>query len=334
MTNAQNMTISAVIPAYNCEKYIARSIDSVLNQTRPVNEIIVVDDGSTDHTAQIVKSYGDQVRYIYQENAGVSAARNTGIQAASCDWIAFLDADDEWLPAYLDRQIRVLQEHPDLVWTISNFFTCSCSENRRASRIEPDRAKAVFGEQSVIDDFLFACLKGFRACSDTIIIKKEIFNSIGMFKTDIHKGEDLDMWWRIAYRYPRIGLNIEPLAVYHLAVEGSGNKRVENWRHYYELISEHLVLAEKYDRLHSYKPLAADLVCGWMRSMLFGAEKENIRQLLRAFHALIPAWYRTLMYVLTVYPRMTQRICLFMSKMIRKLHLRRQVVLPPPEIKN
>ncbi|HOM77565.1 MAG TPA: glycosyltransferase family A protein, partial [Anaerohalosphaeraceae bacterium] len=89
-------SISVVIPAYNCQAYIRRAIDSVLGQSRPADEIIVVDDGSTDGTAEAVRTYGAKVILIQQENAGVSAARNAGIRAASGDWIAFLDADDEW----------------------------------------------------------------------------------------------------------------------------------------------------------------------------------------------------------------------------------------------
>ena len=101
--SANSIRISAVIPAYNCEKYIGRAIQSVLSQTRPVDEIIVVDDGSTDTTAEIVRSFGDKVKLIQQENAGECAARNTGIKAASCQWVAFLDADDEWLPEKIER---------------------------------------------------------------------------------------------------------------------------------------------------------------------------------------------------------------------------------------
>ncbi|MHC5139531.1 MAG: glycosyltransferase family 2 protein, partial [Planctomycetota bacterium] len=108
MTETEKLTISAVIPAYNAAKYIARSIDSVLAQTHPVDEIVIVDDGSTDNTAAIIKDYGDKVRYIHQPNAGVSAARNTGIEAATGNWIAFLDADDEWLPEKIKRQVENL----------------------------------------------------------------------------------------------------------------------------------------------------------------------------------------------------------------------------------
>ncbi|MCK4960446.1 MAG: glycosyltransferase family 2 protein, partial [Planctomycetes bacterium] len=95
--NDESYSVSVVIAAYNAEKYIQRAIDSVLAQSLPADEIIVVDDGSTDNTGDAVKHYGSKVRYIYQENAGPASARNTAIEAATGTWIAFLDADDEWL---------------------------------------------------------------------------------------------------------------------------------------------------------------------------------------------------------------------------------------------
>ena len=102
------MKISVVIPAYNAAAWIRRAVNSVLSQTRPADEIIVVDDGSTDGTGDIVRMYDGRVRLLQQANAGAAAARNTGILAATGDWIAFLDADDEWLPQKLQRQTEYL----------------------------------------------------------------------------------------------------------------------------------------------------------------------------------------------------------------------------------
>ena len=109
------MSISVIIPAYNAEQHISRAIDSVLAQTHPADEIIAVDDGSTDDTGQILRSYGRQLRYIGQENGGAGAARNTGIKAARGEWIAFLDADDEWLPEKLKCQADHLRRHSTFV---------------------------------------------------------------------------------------------------------------------------------------------------------------------------------------------------------------------------
>ncbi|MDD4356928.1 MAG: glycosyltransferase family A protein [Smithellaceae bacterium] len=99
--------ISVVIPAYNGEPYLRRSIDSALAQTFRPMEIIVVDDGSTDGTAAVAKGYGDAIRNIRQKNGGVSAARNTGIKASQGDWVAFLDVDDEWRTYHLENAVKV-----------------------------------------------------------------------------------------------------------------------------------------------------------------------------------------------------------------------------------
>lgn len=107
-----NFTISAVITTYNRASIVPRAIASVLAQTRPVEELIVVDDGSRDNTAEVVGSYGPPVRYVHQENRGLSAARNTGAREARGGWIAFLDDDDEWLPDKIERQVAVLKENP------------------------------------------------------------------------------------------------------------------------------------------------------------------------------------------------------------------------------
>lgn len=103
-------TVSAVIPAYNAESCIERAVASVLSQTRPVIEVLVVDDGSRDNTAAIVERFGSPVRLIRQANAGPSAARNHGVRAASGEWIALLDADDAWLPTKLERQAPLFDD--------------------------------------------------------------------------------------------------------------------------------------------------------------------------------------------------------------------------------
>ncbi len=130
-----SITVSAVIPAYNAAKYVERAIESVLAQTRKADEIIVVDDGSTDNTADVVRQFGDKVKFIRQENAGASVARNTGIEAATSEWISFLDADDEWLPEKLKLQTEHLQRNPDLAWTTGNYIRCHCQATRETTTL-------------------------------------------------------------------------------------------------------------------------------------------------------------------------------------------------------
>ena len=116
MDDSKSYCISVVIPAFNVGKFIARTLDSVLAQTRAADEIIVVDDGSTDNTAEVVRSYGTKVNFIQQDNAGASTARNTGIKAAQSEWVAFLDGDDEWLPEKLEVQLSLPERNPEWAW--------------------------------------------------------------------------------------------------------------------------------------------------------------------------------------------------------------------------
>jgi glycosyltransferase involved in cell wall biosynthesis len=120
--NFTKMTkITVAIPAYNAEPYLREALDSVLAQTCKPHEIIVVNDGSHDRTEEIALSYGSSIRYIKQENQGLSGARNTAIREASGDWIALFDSDDVMLPEKLERQTRVIEENPNLMLVYSAF---------------------------------------------------------------------------------------------------------------------------------------------------------------------------------------------------------------------
>src|SRR5215469_7092565 len=106
-------SVAVVIPVYNGAATVGRAIDSVLGQTRRPEEIIVVDDGSSDATPEVVAGYGSRIRYHRRKNSGASAARNFGVHAATASWIAFLDHDDEWLPDKISVQMRALAANPD-----------------------------------------------------------------------------------------------------------------------------------------------------------------------------------------------------------------------------
>ena len=106
--------VSVIIPAYNCDRYISKAIASVFEQTYTDYELIVVDDGSTDDTAQLIRSYGDRLNYIYQTNQGVAQARNSGLAAAQGQYIAFLDQDDLFLPYKLASQVTLLEQNLSL----------------------------------------------------------------------------------------------------------------------------------------------------------------------------------------------------------------------------
>ena len=190
MKNNQN-TVSVIIPVYNRVKVIDRSINSVINQTYPINEIIVIDDGSNDGTYDLVKRNFPQVILKYQENKGVSNARNVGIKLAKSKWIAFLDSDDEWLPKKVEEQISLLNInlsfkicHTDEVWI------------RNQVRINPMEKHRKYG-----GDIYNKCLPLCVISPSSIIIHKDIFNDIGLFDEELPVCEDYDMWLRICSKY-------------------------------------------------------------------------------------------------------------------------------------
>lgn len=197
------MRISLIIPTYNRAKLLPRALDSVLSQTCPVDEIIVVDDGSTDDTRRVIKEYGPVLRYFHQENAGVSVARNRGLRESRCEWIAFLDADDEWLPHKIKYQKRILQTRPDLRW-------CSCcaeiiEDNGKIIVVDDDVIERIVGDGETVSFFESARKLNFGTGS--YVIRRSVIQEVGGFNPQMTRGEDRDLWWRIAMRYPVIGFH-------------------------------------------------------------------------------------------------------------------------------
>lgn len=329
MTNT--ITISAVIPAYNAEQYIARAIQSVLSQTRPVEEIIVVDDGSTDGTAEAVLAFGDKVKLLQQPNAGVSAARNAGIKAATGQWIAFLDADDEWLPEKTERQVRVLRNNPDLVWITGNYTECLCDEHRQAPHTLPQQCVKYLKGKDYFDSYLYAIqlyLWGHTIC---MLIRRDIFDTLGFFEPGLSPGEDLDMWLRIAYRYPKVGFAAEPISVYHLSIANSLMTSKVTESLYTQFIQRHVQLAGAERILKEFWPAAGAIMRRWIRAMLFEAKKKEIRELLGQFPQAFSKQYRSALFTVTISPRLTVFVLRGISKIVRTLKLRRRVTRKPPK---
>ena len=321
--------VSVVIPAYNAEAYIGRALRSVLGQRRGADEVIVVDDGSTDGTAAAVGAFGESVRYIRQEKSGASAARNAGIAAASGEWIAFLDADDEWLPGRLERQLALLARNRELVWVSGNYERCLCWENRRAAHHGPGVAEGLLAGREYYEDFWQAYRRGWYGCTDTMLVSREVLVEAGLFEVGLPRDNDLDLWWRIAYRYPRLGYVVEPLAVYHLDVPASISRAVRPGGTYGAFIGRHLGLAAAAGQLDRFGPVAAFRARRWIRGMLFEGDKKQIRDILGTCRGLLPWGYRAFIWVLTVFPQVTARGCHAISWMVRRLRARRHLVRAP-----
>ncbi len=197
------MKISVLIPTYNAKETLCRAIDSVLSQTVLAAEIILIDDGSNDGTAQAVQKYGATIRYFHYENAGLPVARNRGIDQAKSDWIAFLDADDEWLPHCIESHVRLHAQNPEIKWSY-----CNCEHvvngTRLAKIVPPGLQEGIRSNGTV--SYFDAELKGLNCGTCGFVIHRSVFVEVGRFDPAMRNGLDGDMWCRIALRYPRVAV--------------------------------------------------------------------------------------------------------------------------------
>ena len=322
-------TVSVVIPAYNAAGHIRRALDSVLAQTRPADEIIVVDDGSTDSTGELVRQYGDKVKCITQENAGVSAARNAGIKAAACGWIGLLDADDEWQSEYLEGQTQILQRNPSLAWTTGNLTNCLCREEKRGPLHSERFLDEQLGQREFFEDFFAAFPKGLMGWTTTFVIRRDALIEAGLFREGEQRYEDTDMFLRIAYRHPQIGYLRRPLAIHHLDVEGSITRRYRQFDLLYAMIERHLEMSKQFGRGDGFRRCARWMLQSTMRGMLFEARSDDIRHILRRFRNLISLRYRIAMRTLTIWPAATAAACHTISGFARAARLRKTVTARP-----
>ena len=202
------MQISVVIPTYNRYEFLKRAITSVVAQTASVAEIIVVDDGSCDDTAQIVKDF-PSIIYIYQKNSGVSSARNVGIEKAKYEWIAFLDSDDEWHPQKIARQIQYHQKNSDILISYTDEKWV-----RNGSEIKiPKKYAKVGGE------IFQKCLSHCIIAPSSALLHNSLFQKYGRFDEGLEVCEDYDLWLRIAL-YEQIGLVDEKLICKYAGHQG------------------------------------------------------------------------------------------------------------------
>jgi glycosyltransferase involved in cell wall biosynthesis len=194
--------VSVIIPAYNAAAYIGQALESAFAQTFQDFEVLVVDDGSTDETASIVASFGDRVNYLRQDNAGSAKARNLGIRKSRGLFIAFLDADDLWLPDKLARQVALMREQPEVGMVFTkhiNFDETGATWPFRFDKrllMEGDVARNIFMRSGV--------------GTPTVMVRREVFETVGLFEESLRQGQDDNMWVRIA-AHCQVRLIDEPL---------------------------------------------------------------------------------------------------------------------------
>lgn len=195
--------MSVVIPAFNSAAYLGEALDSVLAQTYQPIEVIVVDDGSEDETPQVVASYAAKVSHVSQQRGGPASARNTGIRAASGEWIAFLDADDVWMPALLDTLVKAAAKtRADLVFCDSLRLVngkiagpnrlVTCGLNGRLDALAPNGV--------LLNPFALLLEVGCYISPSSTLVKRQSLLQVGFFDEEMYGTEDIDLWLRLSLR--------------------------------------------------------------------------------------------------------------------------------------
>lgn len=195
--------ISVIIPVYNGEKVIAQAIESILKQTRPADEIVVVDDGSTDNTRRILETYADRIKYKVVSNGGCASARNVAIKMSSGDWIAFLDSDDIWYTEKLETQMKILDQYPEVGLCCSNFhfrddntgkildhFSAYCAGTRGLIFDKP------------IPEALPILLRVNFVGVSTTLVRRTVLDKVGLFDVTRLQVEDYNCWLNCALETP------------------------------------------------------------------------------------------------------------------------------------
>jgi glycosyltransferase involved in cell wall biosynthesis len=219
--------VSVVIPAYNAAKFISQAIESVLQQTLQPLEIIVVDDGSTDDTAKIAKSFA--VRLVRQENLGASAARNRGIREARGEFIAFLDADDLWTKDKLKTQIKYMQTHPEVLFTVCRTKFFLENENYIPPGFRPELLK---GEHT-----------GYSM--ETLTAHRKVFDLVGFFDEKLKTSEDVD--WLSRAKDLGIASAVLPEVLLHIRIHQT-NLHLQSNKNNFDLLR---VVKNSINRKHS-----------------------------------------------------------------------------------
>jgi glycosyltransferase involved in cell wall biosynthesis len=211
--------VSVIIPAYNAQDFIGETIHSVINQTYPDWEMLVIDDGSTDETRKVVEKYlsDPRIRYLYQENQERAVARNHGIRCSSGQYIAFLDADDVWLSNKLEVQVDYLNHHPGVGLCFTNYHLID------TKGVLTGAPGISFSSNNQFDYLL----KGNFIANSTVMIPRDVLDKVGLFDEALPAfgSEDWDMWLRIARFYP-IHLIDQPLALYRLHENNTSLERM------------------------------------------------------------------------------------------------------------
>jgi glycosyltransferase involved in cell wall biosynthesis len=235
------MRVSVVIPVYNGEEHLREALESVFGQTHRALEIVVVDDGSTDGTNSLLEDYTDRVLVIHQENAGVSRARNRGVEASSAPLVAFLDQDDLWYEHKLERQVEVFSARPGVSFVYSDLDVIDAS-----GRVSTPRASRSAWARAL--EWICPLIGGgFHPFPSTVMMKRDVFLQHGGFCSDFVKNlhEDVEFWARLSLAMELTFID-EPLVKYRYE-EGKWGREGEDAEGLYQ---NTVILCRSLMRIH------------------------------------------------------------------------------------
>jgi glycosyltransferase involved in cell wall biosynthesis len=302
--------VSIVIPAYNAGRWVARAIESALAQDWPDVEIIVVNDGSTDNTEEVCLAYGDRIRYFRQENRGVSAARNRGIEASTGSLIGFLDADDELMPHMVSTLARALRRWPDAAAASGAFIHRTSAGTKRV----PPMGVVLGGARTegLVDDFFSAYARWAIVWTGAVLVRREVLRQLGGFRTDLWMGEDQEMWSRIAGQYPWVFVDRE-IAVYNNLPHSSITMDSKAWIRSNFLsclyLEEEMKEKIRPALFSSYRRFRRDRAVSYCRGLIVHGEVRRAREALgRVWPVPVNLSYFSMMLVSQLSPRVVVRL--------------------------
>ncbi|WP_313659474.1 glycosyltransferase family 2 protein [Acinetobacter variabilis] len=214
-----DIKFSVVIPLYNKEQSIVNTVLSVLKQSYQNFEIVIINDGSTDSSVDVVKNINDErIRLIHQGNQGVSAARNLGITEASYEWIAFLDGDDLWRANHLEEIIKMMNTFPN-----EKVYVTSFEYSDKRKMFKHKRNSSIFK----IENYFLEAIKESLIWTSIVVVHKSCFEKVGYFNMQLNRGEDLDLWARLARVY-RIVKSSKITAIYNIDIDKTSLTKIKS----------------------------------------------------------------------------------------------------------
>ena len=271
-------TVSVVIPTYNRINSISRAIDSVLKQTHPINQIIVVDNNSTDNTSEILKNEYSKIEILFEQKQGVSFARNKGIKYSNCDWVALLDSDDCWKPQKIEKQLSLYEKskkklrviHTDEIWYKNNKLLNQKKIHKKSG-----------------GDIFEKCLDLCCISPSSALLRSDLFKDIGYFDVSFPACEDYDFWLRVTAREKVLFLD-EPLTIKYGGHDDQLSKKYWGMDRFRVKALEKLILNHELNS--KQKKVALKSLTSRLEIIVNGAKKRNNQNIEKIFQKKLNDW--------------------------------------------